>query len=382
MPVDAQIAVVGLGAAGSMALWRTAARGGDVLGFEQFTPAHDRGSSHGQSRLFRLATSEGEHYAALARRSRELWLELEQLAGERLLVQCGGLSIGQPDSELLASVRRVADELDLPLTALDSDQLARRFPQHRYRPGDVALLDPNTGVLFSERAIFAATTAAVAAGARIHVQQPVLDIVPAGDKVRIVTSERGYTVGTAIVAAGAWQARLLPALRDQLTVRRALLTWFEPRESRAAAFDPAEFPVFTHDVGAVTGWGAPRLDGTGVKIGMQDNEGYRIDDPSANKPAVAPEELSAVTDYVAEYVPWLEPRVSRSRGCMITMTPDSGFTIGPLPDQPNIIALSACSGHGFKHAAAVGDLGADLALTGSTDTPLAPFAPDRFLPVS
>jgi sarcosine oxidase len=284
---------------------------------------------------------------------------------------------------LLTSVRRVAGALDLPLTELDSVQLKRRFPQHHYRSGDVGLFDPNTGVLFSERAIFAATTAAARAGARLHVQQTVLDIVPADDHVRIVTSDRSYTVRIAVVAAGAWQARLLPVLADQFRVRRALLTWFEPCDSYASAFGPEDFPAFTHDVGTGTGgWGAPRLDSTGVKVGMQDNDGYRIDDPSANTPVVEPEELAAVTAYVAEYLPWLEPRVAQSRGCMITMTPDSGFTIGPLPQHPNVIALSACSGHGFKHAAGVGDIGADLALTGSTDTDLRPFAANRFVPVN
>ncbi|NJC69236.1 N-methyl-L-tryptophan oxidase [Planosporangium thailandense] len=379
--MDAQIGVVGLGAAGSMALWRIAAGGGDVLGFEQFAPGHARGSSHGQSRLFRLATSEGAHYAAMARRARELWMELERISGDRILLTTGGLSIGQADSELLTSVRRVADELDLPLEQLDADQLARRFPQHHYRPGDVALLDPNTGVLLSERAITAATAAATAAGGRVYADTPVLEIVPGDDSVTIVTAERTFEVRTAVVAAGAWQGRLLPSLQEHFTVRRAILTWFEPRAQYRAAFDPETFPVFTHDVGAATGWGAARIDSTGVKVGMQDNEGYRIDDPAANASVVAPAEMAAVTDYVAEYVPTLEPRVVRSRGCMITMTPDSGFVIGRLPDHPNVIVLSACSGHGFKHAAAVGDIGADLALTGTTSTDLSPFAPDRFAAV-
>lgn len=380
--MDAQIGVVGLGAAGSMALWRIAARGGDVLGFEQFTPGHDRGSSHGQSRLFRLATSEGPQYAAMARRAQELWRELELVSGRRILLTTGGLSIGQPDSELLTSVHKVADELDLPLEQLDADQLARRYPQHHYRPGDVALLDPNQGILLSELAITSASAAATAAGARIHCGSPVLDVVPGENSVTIVTAEHSFEVRTAVVAAGAWQGRLIPSLQPQLTVRRALLTWFEPREQHRHAFEPDGFPVFTHDVGPVSGWGAARLDGTGVKIGMQDNEGYVIADPGANVAAVAPAELVAVTDYVAEYVPALEPRVIRSRGCMITMTPDSGFLIGRPAEHPHTIVLSACSGHGFKHAAAVGDIGADLALTGTSRTDLTPFDPDRFAPVA
>ncbi|GHJ32279.1 MULTISPECIES: N-methyl-L-tryptophan oxidase [Streptomyces] len=376
--MDAQVGVVGLGAAGSAALWRLAARGADVVGIEQFTPGHDRGSSHGHSRLFRMATSEGPQYAALARRAHDLWRELERVSGERLLDLPGGLSIGAPDSDLVKQVRQVTQDCGLPHDLLDHAELLRRYPQHRIADEAVAVLDPATGFIRPEAAIRAAARTAVGAGARIIDSARVEEILPDHDGVLIRTSERDIRVGTAVVAAGAWLPRLLPDLAIPLRVRRAILTWFTPRPGREELFTPERFPVFTHQAGDRVGWGAPMIDATGVKVGMQDNGGYLIDDPYANAAEVRPEEYEAVTDFVRTHLPDLVPQVRTPRGCMITMTPDEAFSIGFSSAYPRVVLLAACSGHGFKHASAVGDIGADLALGRTPALDISGFSPDRF----
>lgn len=375
--MDAQIGVIGLGAAGSAALWRSAARGADVIGFEQFTSGHDRGSSHGYSRVFKSVTPQGPQESALAHRAAGLWRELEAESGASVLHMTGGLSIGKPGSPLIGGLETVASETGLPLEYLDEAELRRRFPQHVIEAGDIGVIDPASGFLQPELAIRSEWELAQKHGARV-VNAAVIEVVPQNDSVLIVTAERSWEVGTAIVATGAWQRTVLPFLPLRLTPRRATLSWFRPKPGREALFTAEAFPVFTHEALGETGWGLPQFDEFGVKIGLDFTEGYEIVDPSANKKETEEWELARVRGFVAETIPDLEPVPAFSGGCMITMTPDEEFTIGIPKDHPRLVVLSACSGRGFKMSAAVGDVGAQLALTGEADLDLSPFSPDRF----
>ncbi|MGO4592764.1 N-methyl-L-tryptophan oxidase [Leifsonia sp. 2TAF2] len=375
--MDAQVGVIGLGAAGSAALWRTAARGAEVIGFEQFGSGHDRGSSHGYSRVFKSVTPQGPQESALAQRAAGLWRELEEESGESVLHMTGGLSIGKPDSPLIAGLEKVAAETGLPLEYLDEDEVRRRFPQHVVTAGDIAVIDPASGYIQPELAIRTEWKLAQAHGARV-VDAAVLEVIPQDESVLIVTAERTYEVGTAIVAAGAWQRQLLPFLPLELTPRRATLSWFAPKPGKEALFTPEAFPAFTHEAVGETGWGLPEFDEFRVKIGLDFTEGYEIVDPSANRKEVEDWELARVRAFVAETLPDLDPVPVHSGGCMITMTPDEEFTIGIPAEHPRLVVLSACSGRGFKMSAAVGDVGAELALTGTSEADLSIFSPDRF----
>jgi sarcosine oxidase len=376
--LDAQVGVVGLGAAGSSALWRTAARGATVLGFEQFEIAHSRGSSHGDSRLFRTALAEGPQYVDLVRRAKKLWRELEQESGEDLLGLVGGVSIGSPASEMLATTQATIDAYGLEHQKLTAEELQQRYPQHRVRDGAVGLLDPGTGYIRPEASIAAAVNAARRLGAKVAEQTPVTAVEPDKDGVWIRTTAGDYRVAQVIVSAGAWTSRLLPGLTVPIQVRRAVLSWFRPRAGKEELFLPERFPVFMHDDGSRRGWGAPMLDASGVKVGMHDNGGAPIEDPGANPRQVRPEELKAVTDFVRDTLPDLEPEVHRSHGCMISVTPDEAFSLGYTEAYPNVVVLAACSGHGFKHASAVGDVGAELAVEGQASLDVSAFSPDRF----
>lgn len=375
--MDAQVGVIGLGAAGSAALWRSAARGADVIGFEQFGSGHDRGSSHGWSRVFKSVTPQGPQESALAQRAVGLWRELEAESGESVLHMTGGLSIGAPDGPLIAGLEKVSAETGLPLEYLDGAELRRRFPQHVVGEGDIAVIDPASGYLQPELAIRTEWSLARKLGARV-VDAEVLEVVPQDGSVLIVTAERTWEVGTAIVAAGAWQRTLLPFLPLQLTPRRATLSWFAPRAGKEELFTPDRFPAFTHEAIGETGWGLPEFDEWGAKIGLDFTAGYEIEDPSANRKQVEEWELARVRAFVAETLPDLDPVPAHSGGCMITMTPDEEFTIGIPAEHPRLVVLSACSGRGFKMSAAVGDVGAQLAMTGASDADLSVFSPDRF----
>jgi sarcosine oxidase len=377
--LEADVGVIGLGAAGSAALWRLSAKGVHALGFEQFDVGHSRGSSHGDSRLFRTALAEGPEYVGLVRRAHDLWRELERESGDHLLGLVGGLSLGSRTSEMMATTQRVARDYGIPHEVLDTEEIRRRYPQHLIPDGHVGLLDPQTGYIRPEAAIRAATSAALKLGAKVFEGTSVTALEADSAGVWIRTSRGDYRVGKVIVSAGAWVSRLLPDLPVPIQVRRAVLSWFQPRPGREHLFTPDRFPVFMHDDGSRRGWGAPALDASGVKVGMHDNGGPCIDDPDSNPAMVRSEELKAVTAFVRDRLPDLDPTVRRSHGCMISVTPDEAFSIGYTRSYPNVIVLAACSGHGFKHAAAVGDSGAELALTGVSSLDLSPFSPDRFL---
>jgi sarcosine oxidase len=375
--VDAEVGVIGLGAAGSAALWRLADRGADVIGFEQFGAGHDRGSSHGYSRVFKSVTPQGPQESALAQRAATLWRDLEEESGESVLHMTGGLAIGHHDGPLITGLEQVSADTGLPLEYLDNAELRRRFPQHAVSDGDIGVIDPASGYLRPELAIRTEWRLARAHGARI-VESAVLEVVPQEGSVLIMTADRTFEVGTAVVAAGAWQRTLLPFVPLELTPRRATLSWFRPKPGAETLFTANRFPAFTHEALGETGWGLPEFDEFGVKIGLDFTEGYEVTDPSLNRKDVEEWELARVRAFVAETLPGLDPVPAHSGGCMITMTPDEEFSIGIPSEHPRLVVLSACSGRGFKMSAAVGDVGADLALTGTTELDLSTFSPDRF----
>lgn len=377
--MDNDVIVIGLGAAGSAALRAAARRGARCVGIEQFSIAHDRGSSHGRSRLFRSGTSEGPEYIDLAARSRQLWQELEQETGAAIVTVVGGLTIAAPQSELLRRTAAAMDARGLPYQMLTADDLRRRYPQHHIREEDIGILDPGTGVVRPELAISLSVEAARRDGAEIRTGTAVVRIEEQDTHVDVILSDGTVlTSSEVIVSAGAWTSQLLPRYAVPLTVRRAVLSWFRPREGFEAAFAAERFPVFTRELGDVTGWGAPVIDEYGVKIGLQDQDGYAIDDPAANDPQVSQEELDGVEAFCAAQFEHLVPIAQHPRGCMITLTPDERFAIGRMTTDSRIITIAACSGHGFKHSAAVGEMGVQLALGEEPVVDPAPFAPTRY----
>lgn len=374
-----QAAVVGLGAAGASALWALARRGVPAVGIEQFAVGHDRGSSHGRSRLFRGGSAEGPTYVDLASRSLAIWRDLEQRSGRELVSLVGGLTIAKSGSDLLGRTATAMRERDLPFDLFDAEQLRDRYPQHRIADGDEGILDPMTGVVRPELAITTAIEAAQSFGAQVT-RGLVERIEPVARGTQRITFADGQVLDAerVIIAGGAWTGRLVPELADTFVVRRAVLSWFQPKSGGAREYQPDRFPVFTREDEHGIGWGAPTLDDYGVKIGMHDQQGYKIPDADNNPAAVQPWELEKVQDFCARQLEGLEPVAQHSHGCMITLTGDEHFSIGTI--DSGAILLAACSGHGFKHSAAVGDLGARLALGEDPELDLNLFNPYRFQP--
>ena len=395
---DADVAVIGLGAIGSSAAWRLAARGLDVLGFEQFEPGHPWGGSTGRTRLFRVACLEHPGLTPIARRARDLWRELEASSGERLFFETGGVMIGPPDSHIIEGTLRAAEVHDLPVERLDADDIARRFPAHaRLDPGDVGVWDPEAGILRPEAAIVAAVDAARAAGARIHTNTRVTAVEPDADGVTIRTDDAEYRVRHVAVTSGPWINRFVPEL--PLTPHRVVMTWFRARDGRSANLDV--LPVFIRSVPGRDTWiwghgampgsraGAPGdagddgdddfdgFDGFDVKVGPEFDGPFIADDPDAIDRDIHPGDTDEISDLVAVTFPDVDPEPSGVTTCIMTHTPDGLFVVGPTA-HPRVVVGGGCSGHSFKHASALGELVAQSVTGEQPFTDAAFLDPRRF----
>ena len=374
--LDADVAVVGLGSMGSMALWQLARRGVRTIGFEQFQPGHDRGSGHGESRIIRSCYAEGPQYVPLLQAAFPIWRQLEEETGAELLTENGALFLGRPDSGFVEGALTTAKHHGLPYDILEPETVHGRYPPHRVDAGEIGFLDLKAGFLRPERAVSTAAVRAAQLGAEVVTGARVESIEERPEAVEIRTGGRTYRVGQAIAAVGAWVDKLLPGLRLPVWVERQVMVWYPAR--RPEDFSPDRFPIFIRDRGApdLTWYGFPTLDGATVKVAIH-HDGLRAD-PDRLDREIHDSDYEAVTALVRKALPGLEPAPVRGKACMYTNTPDGHFVIGRPPGTERLILLGPMAGHGFKFAAVVGSIGADLATEGSTRLPIDAFDPARF----
>ncbi len=345
------VAVVGVGGIGSAALYHLASAGLKVVGIEQFTIAHDRGSSHGESRILRLAYFEDPAYVPLARRSLELWHILERESGERLFTETGGIDGGPEDGPMFQGSLAACLEHDLPHEVLDGAALRERFPAFRMPRSHRFVLQGQAGSLHPERGTEAHTRMAEAMGAEMRVESPVEGWERNGAGVRIHLQD-GDQIEAAqlVVTAGAWAPRLIGAEGPRLRVERQVVAWTEPEEP--ALYEPARFPVFNIEVGGGHHYGFPSLGGRGPKFGRYRHLGEDTDPDHLRREATAADRslLSGFTDL---YMHRAGPIVDTGP-CMFTWSDDEHFVVDRIPDQPVVVGCGF-SGHGFKFAPAMGE---------------------------
>lgn len=382
--------VIGLGAVGSACLLQLARRGQRVLGIDRFVPPHAHGSSHGETRVTRCAIGEGEAYVPLVLRSHAIWREVEAETGEELLVACGALILANRagTAEIHGKgdfVRRTiaaAERFAIPHEVLDAAEIARRFPQFRPRGNELGYFEPGGGFLRPERCIAAQLAWARRLGAAVRTGTEVTAIARDGAGVRVTTADGAqYLADDAVLAAGPWAAGLAGApLAGQLSVTRQVLHWFATEDD--AAFAPDRCPVFIWmhgDRAEDSFYGFPSQGaGQGVKVAT---EQYceRTAHPDLLRREVSAEEARAMfANHVAGRLAGVLPEQLRAAACMYTMTPDAEFLIDRAPDDARLLVVSACSGHGFKHSAGLGEAVA-ASLTGAEGgADLTPFLARRF----
>jgi sarcosine oxidase len=371
------VIVAGLGGMGSAAAYELAGRGKKVLGLERFSPAHDRGSSHGRSRIIRQAYFEGPEYVPLLLRAYELWEQLERETGHELMTLTGGLMIGREDGDLVSGSVASADEHDLPYELLDVGEMRRRFPAYAPGPDTVALYEERAGFVRPEETVKAHLDLAGSSGADLRFEEPVLSWEATDGGVRVETPESVYEAERLVISPGAWATRLLASLGIPLEVTRQVMFWFEPTNG-LEPFLPARFPIFIWepDDGNMF-YGFPAQDDDrGVKAAFF-RAGGSPTDPETIDREVREEEADFLRGYLGEHVPELAGRCLDARACMYTNTPDEHFVISLHPEHPQVAVACGFSGHGYKFCSVVGEILADLATEGSTPHPIDLFSPTR-----
>ncbi|MFI5906519.1 N-methyl-L-tryptophan oxidase [Dactylosporangium sp. NPDC051541] len=364
------VIVAGLGGMGSQAAYHLARRGRTVLGLERFGAAHDQGSSHGGSRITRQAYFEHPDYVPLILRSYELWDQLQRDSGRDLLTITGGLFMGPPGSLTVDGSRRTAEQWGIPHEMLDAPAIRRRFPRFTPRDGEVALFEGTAGVLRPEAAVEAGLALAGRHGAELHFHEPVEAWQEDGGRVTVRTANGTYEADQLVICPGPWAPRLLPGLDVPLTVVRQVQFWFRP-----AVEPPADQPIFIwEDPPGVQVYGFPPTE-DGVKVAFF-RQG-EVTTPETMDRSVRADEVERIQDHLASRVPGLAGTFLRGKACMYTNTPDTHFVIARHPGHERVTVACGFSGHGFKFTPVVGEILADLAMTGATAHPIGLFDPAR-----
>ncbi len=355
--------VVGVGGMGSATCYELARRGKRVLGIEQFDIPHDLGSSHGHSRIIRLAYYEHPSYVLLLRRAYELWREAESRAGERLLHITGSIDAGPSDSWVLKGSWESCIEHNLPHEVLTGEEVNTRFPGYRLPRESMAVFQPEGGFLAPERCIIAYTMMAQALGAEIHGRERVMEWQPLGDGVRVITNRDVYEADRLIVTAGAWDSVLIDQLKGLAVPERQVLAWLQPM--RPELFTMNRFPVFNLLVDQGRYYGFPTFNIPGFKFGKYHHFEEVVDPDNVDREAYDEDE-DMLREFAARYFPdGCGPTLSL-KSCMFTNTPDGHFVIDTHPVYPQVSYAAGFSGHGFKFASVIGEVMADLAERGES----------------
>jgi sarcosine oxidase len=374
--VTYDVIVVGVGAMGSAALYHLAARGRRVLGLEQHAVNHTLGSSHGLTRIIRLAYFEHPSYVPLLRRAFELWGQLEERSRAELLHVTGALDIGQEGSTVFEGSRRSCFEHGLTHEVLDAQALMRRVPAWQVPPDTLAVLQPDGGFLAPERCIDAHVDGARAAGATVLAHHVVRGWTVSGGGVRVHTDTGTFEAGQLVLSAGAWAGSLVPTLAPWLRPERQVVGWFEVADS--SRFTPMSFPVFVHEAAEGLFYGFPEHGVPGFKIGKYHHLS-QVANPDAVDRACNIEDERALRAAVGRYLPSANGPLLQTSVCLFTNTPDGHFLIDRDPAAPEVLWVSACSGHGFKFSSVIGEIVADLVVHDATVHDIGLFAGRRLL---
>ncbi|MDP9246409.1 MAG: N-methyl-L-tryptophan oxidase [Chloroflexota bacterium] len=365
------VIVVGLGADGSAAAAHLAKRGARVLGLEAFPRGHTNGSSGGLTRVIRLAYYEHPDYVPLLKRAWTLWRELETETGEVVLKRTGGVYVGPREGELVAGSLRSAREHGLEHELLDPAALRARLPLFRFEPDWWGLAEATAGYLLPDVGIASHLAVAERHAATLRFDERVTAWERDGSGVRVTTDRGTYRASKVVIAAGAWNPRLLPRLAPFLQVKRVPLFWFEPVADHQAL---AALPVYIVDSGLGHGcYGFPYLADQGLKIATH-GAGTPTDPNTVDREAHASDE-APIRDFIRARLPCADGPVRMTKICMYTVTPDEHFIVDT--DGP-VTYASACSGHGFKFASVMGEVLAELALDGKTRHPIGFLSASRF----
>jgi sarcosine oxidase len=369
------VIVVGLGGMGSAAAYHLAARGCRVLGLERYQPAHDKGSSHGGSRIIRQSYFEDPGYVPLLLRAYELWEKLAADSQRDVYRLTGGLFIGSPDCMTVSGSLRASRQWNLPHELLDAAEITARFPNFTPHPEDIALYDAKAGFARPELTVRAYLEIAEKVGATLQFGESVLEWNQTPSGMQVITSRGSYTAEQLVICPGAWAPQVLGQFGVRITVERQVMYWLDPIGGASGLED---HPIFIHEnASGIQIYGLPAIDGPrgGVKVGFARN-GIACTPDTIDR-VVHEREISEIRARVAELLPALAGKCLHTATCMYSNTPDRHFVIGRHPQCADVIMACGFSGHGFKFVPVVGEILADLAVDRASDQLISLFDPQR-----
>jgi sarcosine oxidase len=370
------VIVAGLGGMGSATLFHLARRGLRVLGLERYDLLHEYGSSHGLTRIIRLAYWEHPTYVALLRRSYELWRELEALAGEQLLHITGSVDAGPADGSIFRGALQSSRLHGLPHEVMNGDELRRRFPGYRLPREIQCLYQPEGGFLLPERCNVAHVAQAQANGAQVHCREQVLEWGAGSGRAWVRTTRGRYEAGGLVICAGSWASKLVPELIGLAVPERQVLAWLQP--SRPEYFQTDTFPVFNLEVEEGRYYGFPSFLVPGFKFGKYHHRGEQVDPDGMNREP-EPEDEQLLRGFAQRYFPEGAGPTLMLKACLFTNSPDRHFILDLHPEHPEVAIAAGFSGHGYKFCSVVGEVMADLAQRGETRHDIEFFRLKRFV---
>ena len=365
------VVVVGCGGVGSSALYQLSKLGLKVAGIDQFSPPHNLGSTHGQTRVIRKAYFEHPDYVPLLERSYDLWRELESDASTKLLIQSGVLEVGPSDGILIRGVKQSASQHNLDIEFPSRHDALSRFRGVEIPEGFEVAYEKEGGYLLVEKCVEAYLSLAKASNAKVFSNTKVLDWKASHSGIKLKTSNGNIESGAMIIAGGPWASTMLGRIHGlHLSLVRKYMYWYLNTDQRYMA--TSGFPVFAFELPDKNTnrlyYGFPQLGAEGVKV-AEHTRGVTIDKPEYNASEFDPYQKET-GDFLSRYLPGVSDSLVSAQSCIYTMSHDENFYIDVHPEYGNVAFAAGLSGHGFKFTPVLGEILTNLA---TDDTPVSKF---------
>lgn len=368
--------VIGSGVIGSSAALHLAAHGRTLL-LERFEFLHERGSSHGGSRIFRHAYPDAAH-VRLAQAAERAWTDLETFTNERLLVRTGGLDFVNAGSAVGTAIKNALAQAGSEYESLSPEEVRERFPAFAPDGDTEAVYQPNAGITPASRAVATLQRAAAASGAVLREREVATAVRATSAGVEVITDKGNYSAASVVVAAGPWLGKLLPELELRLQVIKQQVLYMRIRDG-AREFAPYRMPVFIdhrqREGGSIYGFALFELPHA-IKVG--DHGGAQATDPDG-RDFLLDEEWATRTARTAQLLmPGLTGEVVSGTTCLYTKSADEVFIVDRHPASERVVLAGAGSGHAFKFGPVLGEAAASLALGSESPHDIGPFSLRRF----
>lgn len=358
-----------MGSIGAAAAYYLAKEGQKVLGLEQFDIPHERGAHAGQTRIIRKAYFEAPDYVPLLERSYDLWKSLEQESGQQLFFPTGILYFGTAETETMQSVQKSAELHQLPIEHWPLPSALQRYPGFDIPSHWQSILEPDAGYVLAEKTVEVLAQSALKYGAEIKTGVKVLAWKSLDSGVEVETDIGFFYAEKLIITGGAWAGKLLPELKERLTVTEQLLVWVEPEEPKK--FESELFPCwFIDDPERGMFYGFPYLARqskpgvTGLKLAH--HSPGKVVDPDNRNDEILEEELDAIRYVLKKFLPSSFGQLTATKKCLYTNSPDGHFIVDFLPETAHKVAVCCgLSGHGFKFVPVLGKLLSEMAISGT-----------------